>query len=76
MLGFLFLSFHGTLELQKQKMGVVAINDLPQRSTNGPVEHSSNHAFCYILPLLYKLLSCYVNNSMPLFLYYFLIICI
>ena len=44
------------LTTSETKNGIVAINDLPQCSMKGPVEHSSNHAFSYILPVLYKLL--------------------
>jgi len=47
-------SFHGTLEASKTKNGGVAIDGPLQGSMHGPVGHSWNHAFCYRLPVLYK----------------------
>jgi len=47
-------SFRGTLEASKTKTGGVAIDGSPQGSMNGPVDRSWNRAFCYKLPVLYK----------------------
>jgi len=55
----------------------VAVSEPQQVSVNGPVDHSSNHAFCYRLPVLYRLLQLlfHFNDSMPLFMPYSLIMC-
>ena len=42
------------LKLRKQKNGGIAIDGPPQGSMNGPVDHSWSSAFCYKLPVMYK----------------------
>ena len=74
---FLVFVFHGTPELWKQETGGVAVSEPPQGSVNGPVDHSWNRAFCYRLPILYRLLQLlfHFNDSTPLFMPYSLIMC-
>ena len=50
---FLVSYFHGTSKLRK-KNGGVNIDGPPQVSMNTPVDHSRNRAFCYGLPIVYK----------------------
>ena len=62
------------MELQTiKKNGGVAINEPLRGPANGPVDRSWNRAFCYGLPVLYKLfwLLLTVNDSTPVFTYYF-----
>ena len=49
-----------------------------KKMANGPVGRSWNNAFCYGLPVLYKLfwLLLIVNDSTPVFTYYSTIMCI
>ena len=70
---FSFSSFHETLELRKQKCR--------SYSVNGPVGHPYNRAFCYRLPLLYKVFKSllmsllFINFSRSLFTSYSIIMC-
>jgi hypothetical protein len=59
--------FHGTSDHEKN--GGVAIDEPPRGPANGPVGRSWNRAFCYGLPVLYKLfwLLLIVNDSTPVF---------
>ena len=47
-------SFQGTYSLENKKNGGFAIDEPPQGSVNGPVDHSWRRAFYYRLSLLYK----------------------
>lgn len=67
--------FHGTSGHEKN-CGV-AIDEPPRGPSNEPVGRSWNRAFCYGLPVLYKLfwVLLIVNDSTPVFTYYSTIIC-
>jgi hypothetical protein len=60
-------SFRGTFEASKTKYGGVAIDGPPQGSVNGPVVLSWSRAFCYKLPVMYKVFHPLFYVSQPAF---------
>jgi hypothetical protein len=71
---FLVFIFMELQSFENRNLGV-AVSEPTQVSMNGPVDHSWNRAFCYRLPVLYRLLQLlfHCSDSTPLFMLYSLI---